>query len=444
MRNKLISGKMDYSLYFLLVFSAVFTDGVSSDLVRMFGNFGSPILCVVMPIVLIVYITMYRKFSIDNFFKKLIILLSVLFIVNIIADTIYYLTTGISYIYIVSENIFFKSFKGLMYFTYYILYYLLVYNLGKRVSWNKRFIPFVFTFFFLFFVLIVELSTMPYAWPYFHFGARSLIYDRVRLTTHEAAFTVPLIAVFGGLTVYYFKQTKKRVMVFFSLILYFIFVITTGSRTLLVFMLILIIYYFYRFIKKRKSKLQMFEMLLLFVLLPIFAIYGLDYLYGQIFEKSYTSLTTRTLSLLAMPIHSILYPFGTGYSISMITYPPILNKTMNKVSRLKFSNYLHFDYSEIINSYLKNPELGNIGLLGYSRYWGILGTIILFLGFIQLYKKFTQKHSDDLIICGTFIGLVIVITFFINIENCYTLWAFLAIVSILGETDDESLDKQIQ
>ena len=168
-----------YYIYFVLIFLSVFTD---CTLANRFGYFGRSILNFITPVLFLLIVAQNGKIEIDFFLRRMWILLFYLILLGFIGAFIWSITGGHNIIY--GENIYIKAIKVDVYWIIIVLYMTSVYMCIKRLSKKEIWKPFAFTFNFLFIYLILEFSTMPYA---FHIGnSAGEYYDRIRLTTTES------------------------------------------------------------------------------------------------------------------------------------------------------------------------------------------------------------------------------------------------------------------
>ncbi|WP_298022558.1 hypothetical protein [uncultured Dysosmobacter sp.] len=426
----------DYYLYFLLIFLSVFNDSFFS---RLFGYFGRPILSVLFPAIFSLAVILGRKITVDRLGRTLFMLLCYLLAVNFVADIIY--AAFFSKTIIGDDYTAVKSIKEMTFFLYSILYYALVLTFMKRLTPKQICKPFVFTFYFLLFVLIVEILTMPTAWPIFHYNNGGLIdslidpsryYERVRLTTTESSLTVPLIITFGTVTLWHYKQEQNKLMLIVSAMAMLCFFITSSARTLLLFAIITILTLIMSFLCKKKTKKGIIIAVLILILLPLVGLLVVGIVYSEVLTKSLGSLTTRTMELIATVIHTVKYPLGVGNAIWGFTLEDILKNTVAWFS----SNgpRIAWNYWEINQIIANGPEGlgGSFGILLYGLYWGVVGTVVFYVALIKLYKRYRTSRSYNMLLGAVFWGYIGIMTLTVPMNNCFPFWAFLAYLSAIS------------
>ena len=430
--------RLEYSLYSLLIFLSVFNDSVFS---KWFGYFGRPILSVSLPVILLLYVFSCKRMNIDHFAKQLIQLTFFLVIVNVVTDLFYFFFEDITYIE--RENIFLKSLKGITYMLYNTVYYMLIYNLGKNLSIQHRLRPFAITFFFLFFILIVELFTMPNAWPILHQNHQGIIegeyigkeYYRVRLTTTESSLTVPLIVVFGSLTLMYYNLIKDRRKFFLTISCIILFVVTSTARTMLIFAVGFGGFIVLKRLAGRKKRLEWVLTLIFATLfLPIATFFLVIILYKNIFMQSLGSLATRGTSFIAAILHMFKYPLGMGNSISILTMYDITNNISGWLSQ-HFDNLNFYELNLLLTS--NNEKLSAYGALTYSLYWGLPGTVLFYCGITKIYKSYCRSRFYSHYFAGVYWGFILIMTLTVPINNCFPFWGFLAVVTLFSKDKEK-------
>lgn len=429
----------EYLLYFLLVFLSIFNDSYFS---RWFGYYGRPILFVFLPVLTAVALVIGIKFKVDRMAKTLLKLLVLLAVINFFSDAAYIILSGNERIE--NEYIIAKSIKSLIAFLYIPVYYILLYTMMRMIP--KRMIckPFIVTFFFLFFVLLVELKTMPRAWPIFHYTDGDLLnYSRVRLTTTEASLTVPMIITYGVLTLWYYKHENRKIMFVVSSLMVVCFTAVSTARTFIVFLCTMLVFLFVKYLIKWKrtgGEYIFFGVTLL--ALPVVISAGTNIVYAEIFAKSLGSLATRGTSLLAGIIHIIKYPFGMGNSVYMLTVKNILEKVVDRFSKITFSS--SWNYWEIRQILLQPENISTYGILTYGLYWGAVGLVILYIALGRIYKQYRISESYSPVMGAVFWGYIGIMTLTVPINNCFPFWAFLVFISVLSRDDTEEAYNKVQ
>ena len=425
---------VDYFLYFILVFLSIFIDSYFST---WFGYFGRPVLSIFLPVLMIIVIFLGMKLTIDRTAKVLLQLLAFLTVINLAVDLVYLLVTGNNVAG--SDNVFLKSLNSVIQYLYLPTYYVLIYSLMNRVP--KRLVakPFIATFYFLLVVLIVELITMPEAWPIFHYNESSVFgakfYERVRLTTTESSLTVPLVITYGTITVWHYIAGHKRWMSFISIAALVCFIVTSTSRTFIIFFIIAILFLIISYLVKRKTRKGYIIAVSVLAVFPLIVFAGGLVVYIEILTKSLGSLATRTSSLISAIIHMFKYPFGMGGSVSVLTMQNVEKGVVDWLSSHSLS--ASWSYWEV-NQYLNDPErLTTYGILNYGLHWGIVGLFVLYKELIKIFRTYRGSINYSTVLGAVFWGYLGIMTLTIPITNCFSFVAFLAFINMLTKNTND-------
>lgn len=409
--------KMDFFLYFLLIFFSVFQ---SCDLSKKIGNLGSTYIPFIVVISTIYLLIRYRSLKTNSFIVSMLKITILLFVINIITIYVYIVILNQQGT-ILGENAVVKMVKGFSYIVVILFFIINIYNLTLRFNEKKILKPFIWTFIFLFFACIFEFMNPVLFNKMFH----GEYYNRIRLFTNESSFTGSIIMVYGSLSLYYcFNYLKKILPVFILIIIFFIY--TSASKGFLLVLLISGILYLLT--SKIKIKYKIILLFIIVILSNLILPNVIKELQGDI--KNYSSFSTRVYSILIAVMIMFKYPFGVGNFIYLNIYPRELK------------NYLYLltnkglNISEInMYIYAKTDEAiaAKSGIFQYGLYWGIIGTILFLTILFKVYsyiKKSKNKYKGILVY--TFMFLIISIFTYINFDIKYEIWSFFIVSLVLS------------
>jgi hypothetical protein len=427
--------KMEYYLYYFLVFISIFQDFF---LVNSIGEFGrTPLGIIILPLFLILAFFV-KRLVINKYVKVLIILEIYLVAVNVISLFIYIAIFNNS-ITILGENIIMKAMKGNFYFIAIIMYIIIINTLQESINIKKILKPFVTTFYFLAIILIIELITMPYALPYFHNKLlESAPYYRIRLTTVESSWTASLIIVYFSFTYYYYSFIQKSAFKKgLSVMILITFIVTSGSKGL--FGVIIISLLGLLVLAKGKIKTK----LLTAGLGGGFLMYIYPTLQRSIISdiNNYTSIVSRVYTSVIGLLYGLIFPFGAGNALYLEYFPKMLHKYIHKLQSINITVNLSEIYSYIYSTSGSNIS-PKTGVLQYNMYWGIVGTTLFLVLLMEVYKKFkVSEFNKGLILEFGLIAIIILILTTITFEIKYDVWLFLAVVLHLTQRKTKSILK---
>lgn len=423
---------MLYYIYFALIFSTVFQDFF---LVNYIGEFGRSITAiVVIPIFIIYTVVLRNKIYINKYIKILIKLSIYLLFVNVLF-LFKHLLIDAGTINILDENVVTQTIKGYIYFLNIVIFMILLYNLQKKLTEEQVFRPFVFTFLFLFIILLIELKSMPNALTTLH---NTFPYYRIRLTTMESSCTSSIIVIFFAATYYYYQCIKKsKIMSIFSVTLFFIFIVTSSSKGFIINILatLLIMIFIDGNLKKKITCIS---------ILVITLCIGIPFIKENILNdlQYYTSIVTRGYTIIVGIIFALVNPLGVGNALYLIEYPRLLDKYLYIFNQIN----LKFNLSEIytfINATSSENIAAKSGFIQYSLYWGLIGSIILLIFIIKLYRGlFKYKSSKLSIIKFAYVNTILLIITVIGFDIKYEIWSLFSLIIYLIEYK-VNLDKKL-
>lgn len=417
---------MDFFLYFLLVFFAIFQD---VNYFKPLGIIGKTYIPFIVVIVFVYILIKYKSIRINKFIKTLINLAIYLLIVNFVALFLYLIILQKD-VTVLGENALVKTIKGYTIYLIILLFTITIYNLFIRLNLKRILLPFQVTFIFLFFSGLFEVINPVLFNKIFH----DEFYNRMRLFTSESSATGPIIIIYGILAIYYCLNYSKK-MILIDLFILFFFIIMSGSKGLgITFIISGIICSLISKIKYRYK----FLILCIALLIGVFIMpYILQSLNNDI--KNFTSVSTRVYSILVAMLIIIKYPFGIGNFIYLSLYP------------IELKNHLYFlisrglNISEI-NSYIYATSdtaiAAKSGLFQYGMYWGIIGTILFVIFIWKIYKNLNRSNDKNkFIIIYAFIFIIISIFTYISFDIKYEIWLFFIVCIYISSNKSEVKQK---
>lgn len=419
---------MYYIMYFILIFSSVFQDFF---LINYIGEFGRSITAIIVIPIFIIYVVILRgKIYINKYLKILIKLSIYLLFVNVIVLSLYMIFKS-SNLSILDENIAIQTVKGYMYFLNITIFMILMYNLQLKINNVQVFKPFVFTFIFLFIVLIIELRSIPNALPMLH---NRFPYYRVRLTTAESSWTSSIIVIYFVMSYHYYKNImQNKVMSSVSILMFIVFLITSTSKGLMINLLLSM---FIMIIIDGNLKMKMVSTCLLCMILSLIIPSIRDSVIRDLTE--YTSIVTRVYSILIGSVYILLNPLGTGNALYLVKYPKMLGAYIHVFDKINFNFNLSEIYS-FINSNTSQNISAKSAFIQYGLYWGIVGTIMIAIFLIKIYKDlFKNKDRKFTLIKFAYINIILLLITSITFDIKYEIWILFSIIIYLSESLNKS------
>lgn len=305
---------------------------------------------------------------------------------------------------ILHEDIFSKTFKGLLYFLSYICFLYDMKYLSQYMGKNEFVKPIFIVFILLTLIAIIEYFTLPNAFSFLHFtGGKH--YGRIRLLSKESSWTSMTIFVYGILSLYYSFIKRNKLYLYLTIICFAILILLTSSKTLLIVFFIALIIALMINAKKMTKKSIVISIILL--ALGLGGYFLLSGKLSSAIERSlqWSSIFTRVYTILIGLIIGVVYPLGTGTAIYLKVFPDFLKKYLyliktydNGYSLREIKSYIYANSSEYIA--VKS------GLLHYNMYWGIIGTIWFLKVFIlNIYVPFVKLNENYSLVIQ--VGLIV-------------------------------------
>jgi hypothetical protein len=253
-----------------------------------------------------------------------------------------------------------------------------------------------------------------------------LMTDRLTLLSSEPSQAFPqlLVSYLCYLGVKFYRRSKLMALDYVIVVVTFIFLILIQSKGGLIMMLLCLIMIVLLTKQTLKNKLKLFAGSLLFmapifwllvtVTIPILLI-DMEKSFG-----TFTSVSTRAITILSALQSLITYPFGQGYSTYLITFPYLLDRTLGSViasSGLPIPTY-ELDWMIGTGRALTVKS----GLLNETLYSGWAIIIFYFVFFRASFLRLNLLRANKLcFIVFQFILLFIIINypFVTNLETSY-------------------------
>lgn len=415
-------------ILFLLVVLPIYQD---SPLSKYFGAAGYTIIMPLSLILFAIYFVIYHKIPKNPEFRRILYLGFYLVIISYVAVIVWLINGGS--VIILNEDIFIKAFKVILQYFSYVCYVALVIIICNRIGYKLILKYSYFVLILLTIICLIEKANMPYAFEGLHF-AGSMPYYRIRLLTLESSWTSTMIFIYGVLAFYYALTKNSLILKIIAVVCDLVLIVTTTSKTLLLMILVMAVFYFYYYLKERKIKKT--TAIILLVALFVFGVIGITYVLPKLVDmfavdiKNFTSVATRTYTIFVSTLTGIKHPFGVGASVYLEVYKNELIKNLSFYKSI-FSN---LNYSEINGVIASNTDANLVvtsGVMHYNLYWGIIGTVYLVKGFINVYKKIENEIIYSKLIKAVYLTMIIFIIF--GSHFSFEFWLLFSFVIVLEE-----------
>lgn len=420
---------MQYVLYCLFAILPIYQD---SPLALYAGAYGYSIVPAV-SIVLVIPIYWLCRGRRDGVFTtgwgRLIIYL--LFI-NLIAVLVWHLTGHGEVIR--GESIIFKAIKGYAFTVSAYAYLVIMRTLSHDLSESQACRPFVMAFLILAVVAIIELMQMPYALEWLH-ASGAFPYWRPRLLSTEASWTTMLIAVYGGVSVHYYRKVVNNNLGLLWVMPSLILMLMTSRSKALIIVTIMALLVLWIWMLCRDVR---YILIAPVVGVLVVATGSWSHLEAMLVSdiSQFTSVSTRVYSWIVSVIYMIHYPLGTGNALYVDLYSNMLIDRIDLLELLPFNT----NPNEIL-AYARNTTSdaglsAKSALLQYGMYWGFLGSG----GFIYLFKradKAIRERGNLFILRAVLLIEFVGICFFASIDYEYELFSLMALCDWYIVHDDK-------
>lgn len=316
-----------------------------------------------------------------------------------------------------------------IYFSYWVYLKLLI-NLSAHLSFKQVCIPFLYGLVLITIIAYIEYYIGEFIFNPIHFGDASFMewdYNRVRLLCSESSFTVPLIEIFLGVSLYYSHFISKS---FISRIVTyscgFLLLYTTGSKTLMIAIFIAVFYSFYVTNNGRLNVTRIISIIIILSIACMCFIYIMPILQNKLFYdiEENTSTVTRTYTVLMGYFVGIFSIVGTGFQSYVVFYPQLLKDFLGLIDL-----YMPNANLSEITSYINTTNGQNISAKSFfaqvSMFWGICGTIYLIKSYLNVFHSLKFEKSIEKIILGS-VTFVILFQLLFTADMDYIVLALVA------------------
>ena len=378
--------KLGYFIYCLLVILPIYQDSPLSAILKSAGQSMMPLISLV---AITIYILIYRKVFVTKEIKTLFYL--GIWLISISAISIFIWGIFGNPLTLYGEWLPTKAFKVIIQYLALPAYASLILMFMKKLDVDHVFRPIVFTLVILTIIALIEINSMPYAFEALHFVGK-IPYYRVRLLTTESSWTTLMIYNYVILSLLYGLLREKKNVCILALACGVLFAVTTGAKSLMVAIIVSYILYIAISFKKLSRRLVVVSIIAfifgIFIVLRILPELKIS-IANDI--KNYTSIATRSYTMVIGLLLGIIFPFGVGCSVYLGVFPQYLLKYIGFFNNLPFN----LNTSEIYSYIYGVTDYGltvKSGLLQYNMYWGIVGTFVIFKMFINISKNLAKRN----------------------------------------------------
>ena len=418
---------MYYFLYSILIILTIYSDSPLQHQLNYFGRTFIPVIAYPLYIIMTINKSLPKG---DIFFDKYGKLLWYTIGISIFALLVCWIGGfGMNHL---GEFLPAKMIKMIfIYFSYWIYLKLLI-NLSAHLSFKQVCIPFFYGLVLITIIAYIEYYIGEFIFNPIHFGDASFMewdYNRVRLLCSESSFTVPLIEIFLGVSLYYSHFISKSF--FFKIITYlcgFLLLYTTGSKTLLIAIFIAVFYSFYVTSKGHFNASRIISIIIILFIAYMYFIYIMPTLQNKLSYdmNESTSTVTRTYTVIMGYFVGIVSVVGTGFQSYLVFYPQLLKDFLGLID-LYMPNA---NLSEII-SYINSTNGQNISAKSFfaqtSMFWGICGTIYFIKSYLKVYQSLQFEKNIEKIILGS-VTFVILFQLLFTADMDYIILALMAVL----------------
>lgn len=412
----------NFIIYCFLIILPIYKD---SPLQAYLGSLGETLI----PIVNIFglgYLLLKRKVIMNGVVRHFAKLGIYLAFISYMALMVYYLSNNVMILY--GEHLFVKPIKVLGKYYSYVIYLCLLCSLMHSLTIRQIFSPIVFTAFLLTGIGIVEKVVAPDAFLGLHFDG--LHYDRLRLLTKEASWTTMLIFNYSVLSIFYALYSRNDFLLASLSLNSVVLIFINDSKSFFVLLLVVIFCTIVCLFRKKKYLLQSIIFTLGLSLLCYIFLWEKFYLSLMSDINHFTSLATRGYTIYVGCIGGLVYPFGVGGGVYLSVLPQLLEGNLNVLNMFSFKLNLSEIYGMISATSSDYGLTIKSGIVQYNLYWGVFGTIVLFMIFSKILKKLkksTIKNKLLLQICliSNIVMLIVLMDF------SFEFWLLIAVVILL-------------
>lgn len=248
------------------------------------------------------------------------------------------------------------------------------------------------------------------------------ITDRISLLNTEPSYTFPqlVISLLCYCCIRYYNNKRFKIIDYVVLFAGFILLLFVQSRGGIVVMLLCFILILLFSRQSLTRRLLLLSASIIFIIPTLWVIVNiiLPQLIADL--ESFSSISTRSITIITSLKSLVAYPFGQGYGTYLITFPDLLNKTINGIISLSPVPLVTFELDWMLSTgralTIKSGLLNEVLYTG----WAIIIFYMFFFG--NAYHKLktirSRKTVHD-IFQYIFLFIVINFLFVSSIETAY-------------------------
>lgn len=392
-----------YLIYCLFIILPIYQD---SPFVVIAGSAGTSMMPVISMVGIVGVIVLRGRISVNKCLKTWIYLGIYILVISYIAVLVWWLLGRQLVIY--QENVFVKPLKNVLVYFSYLAYSSIILMFIRRLSFRYVFAPIFFVLLLLTGICLVELTQMPNAFAWIHYGGQ-LPYGRVRLLTRESSWTAMMIYCYSLLSIFYGLEAQRKGVTIVSTICAVILLIATGSKTLLAIVLISA-----AFLLISNAKRIRFRTIIGAVLIVIFIVFyfrtgGVRLIRSLLNDiENYTSVATRSFTIFSGALIGLMFPTGVGAGIFIGVFSDVMQRFIHLLPNVLSDREL------VRHIYAADDSGFSVcsGFFQYHAFWGLLGSIV----FVSTLNKIRRDISASVfkyktILTMMYFGMFVMICF---------------------------------
>lgn len=262
------------------------------------------------------------------------------------------------------------------------------------------------------------------------------ITERISLLNTEPSYTFPqlVLCLLGYCCIRYFNQKRFKLIDYLILLAGFVLLMFIQSRGGILVMLVCFILILLFSRQSLTRRLLMFSVSIIFIVPTVWVIVNiiLPQLVADL--ESFSSISTRSITIITSLKSLVAYPLGQGYGTYLITFPALLDKTINSIITLSPIPLSTFELDWMLSTgralTIKSGLLNEVLYTG----WGLIIFYIFFFGnaFHKL-KLIRDKNTVHSIFQYIFLFVIINFLFVSSIETAYIAFLPFALIERLSK-----------
>jgi hypothetical protein len=335
--------------------------------------------------------------------------------------------------YVYGENLYVKCIKNSMYnfiiiLTLYNFYFIFRYSEVKFLEKILKVLVF------LQLAIGYIQMVLPNAFDFIKTPAYNYT-ERISLLNTEPSYTFPqfVISLLSYGCIRYYNNKRFKIVDYLVLLLGFILLMFIQSRGGIIVMLVCIILIVLFSKQSLIRRLLLFSASIIFIIPTVWVIVNI--ILPQIIAdlESFSSISTRSITILTALKSLVTYPFGQGYGTYLITFPSLLDKMIGSVilvSPIPLSTWeLDWMLSTGRALTIKSGLLNEVLYTG----WGIILFYIFFFGYAyKQLKLIRDKKTVHSLFQYIFLFIIINFLFVSSIETAYIAFLPFALIGRLS------------